>query len=173
SRAGVSLRHLHQPGLEHDVLVLPVATDHATGIGRGRQALSPATLAALSAAGGACGDYWAVMERHDELWWRLVLCCCQRGDQCAHPVLPLAGDWLVCHHSRRGARYPRLAVCTGGHSGGHRAGGPALLAAAGGMGGPLQVGAQYCGGDATLLGTGYPPQCPSAPSPGQYLCPVA
>src|SRR5262249_4810690 len=81
SRTGVSLCHLHQPGLEHDVLVLPVATDGTTGIGRGCHALSPAALATISAAGGAGGGHWAAVERHDELWRRLVLCRCQRGDQ--------------------------------------------------------------------------------------------
>src|SRR5262249_12737210 len=134
SRAGVSLRHLHQPGLEHDVLVLPVATDGATGIGRGRHALSPAALAAISAPGGAGGDHRAAVERHDELWRRLVLCRCQRGHQCAEPVLHLARHWLVCHHCCGGAGYTCLAVGTGGHSGGHHSGGPTLLAAPGGVG---------------------------------------
>ena len=78
--AGGDLRHLHQPGLEHGVQLLPVADHHPGRPGRGHQAVPPDRLAALLAAGSAVRHAGAGVEHHAVDVGGLVLRGRLRGD---------------------------------------------------------------------------------------------
>ena len=67
------LRHLHQPGLEHGVFVLPVAAHGAARPRRGRARLPPHRLAEVLAARGAVRRARTDVEHDDVDVGRLVL----------------------------------------------------------------------------------------------------
>ncbi len=64
-RARRHLRHLHQPGLEHGVQLLPVAEDRPRRPRRGHPRLPPVQLAALLAARSAVRHARPGLEHHD------------------------------------------------------------------------------------------------------------
>ena len=104
TRSRVHLRHLHRAGLEHDVLVLPLAAHGAERTGRDGDALPPLawerfTRLELPAVGDRPG-----LERHDEFRRRLVLSGGQRSDQRAEPPLHAAGPGFLCGRGGIGAR---------------------------------------------------------------------
>ncbi len=138
-RVSRHLRHLHEPGLEHDLQRLPRVLDGAPGHGRGGDRVSALALAATAAYRAAVRDRRPGLERHDEHGWRLVLPGRVRDHQRQQRHLHPAGHRLVrgCGH-RAGGRH--------GHPVGHRdhdrrggGGRPALLAADGRLGGAVQA----------------------------------
>ena len=63
--AGLRVRHLHQPGLEHGLQLLSVAAHRAAGTDRGRPHVRPQRLGALLAHRGAFRHAVADLEHDD------------------------------------------------------------------------------------------------------------
>ena len=90
------LRHLHQPGLEHGVQLLPVAAHGSARSGRGEPQLPLLGLAALLAAGGALRHAGPHLEHDDVDVRRLVLRRRLRGDHGRRPADRPARRRLLC-----------------------------------------------------------------------------
>ena len=139
--SGFHFRHLHGPGVEHDLLLLPVAAFRAAGTRRDGHPVPPLALGALHAPGAARGHHRPAVERHDELRRRLVLPGRQRGHQRAEPPVHAARPGVVCGRRRRSAQPAGAGLGHPHHGGADCADRPALLEAAGHGGGSLQAGA--------------------------------
>ena len=91
-RSRGDLRDLHQPSLEHDLQLLPVAAHRAARPRGSDLQLSLLGMAALLAARGAVRDAGPHLEHDDEHVWGVVFCCRERGDHGRRQDDHLAGD---------------------------------------------------------------------------------
>ncbi len=162
-RAGRDLRDLHQPGLEHDLQLLPVAAHGAARPGRGLARFPPDHLAALLEARGAVLDAGPGLEHDDVDVGRLVLRGGLRshhgGQSHHHPAwhrrLPGAGDL--------GQEHRRDRLGDPGHDGGDPGLRPVAVPPAGGLGRQVPHGEHQLGQCPRILAAR--PGAPHAPDP--------
>ena len=174
------LRHLHEPGLEHGLLVLPVAAHRAGRPRRGLRRVSAVVLAKVLAARDALRHAVAHLQHDDVDVGRVVLRRGGRGHHGGRHDHQAAGHRLLSRHRHRRQ----------GHQGGagrrrHGAGGDPALRPADvpphrHLGRQVQGGAVGLAGDVEVLGAeparpyllGAPRRGPAqkAPSNGSRAC---
>ena len=106
-RGGLHLRDLHEPGLEHGVLVLPVAAQPARRPRRGGEGPAPHAVAAVLAARDPLRHAGPHLEHDDVDVGRLVLRRRLRGDRGGRQHDKAARDRLVHRGRQRQVRLRR------------------------------------------------------------------
>ena len=149
-RGSIHLRHLHRPGMEHDILVLSIAANSTQRTRRDGNALPAFEVGAIHSSRTSRLRHRARMERHDELRRRLVLSRSQRIHQRAQPTVHLARSGFLRRRSNRRKEHARPRLGDRHHDPSHSPHRPVLLEAAGQHGRPLQTRTQCRRGTAVL-----------------------
>ena len=137
-RAGLRRVDRHQPGLEHDLQLLPIADDDPRRAARGVSHLSLRPVAAFQDAGAALRHARAGLELHDVVGGRLVLPDGRRDLHGREPRFPPAGAGQLPADGRQCRRFQRHFDGRRHIGADHRPVGSTGLAADAGLGRPIQ-----------------------------------